>query len=189
MKSSSKRNTAECKQYFAYFVLFAFDITSICSLSALWLVKPPIQTMASFDWQESPRAPTPRSESNKMAALQPYQRLLLENRDVLLREIRTDDVCPLLFYSGVLAQKEIDEIKIGRSWPERAESLLDLLHYKGEQGFREFCAVLEDKYPHLSARLQSKNATVEIGKCHLAFCRIWGGCLPKLILSCRNSKE
>ena len=99
-----------------------------------------------------------------MAALQPYQRLLLENRDVLLRDVRTDDVCPLLFVNRVLTQKEIDEIKIGRSWPERAESLLDLLHYKGESGFREFCAVLEDTYPHLAAKLQAKNATVEAGE-------------------------
>ncbi|XP_078360375.1 tight junction protein ZO-1-like isoform X2 [Oculina patagonica] len=97
-----------------------------------------------------------------MAALKPYQSALLENRDLLLRDVRTNEVCPLLYVSGVLTQKEIDGINIGRTPQERAESLLDLLHYKGPNGFHELCVALEDSHPHLAAKLRSKNPQVEV---------------------------
>ena len=97
-----------------------------------------------------------------MAALKPYQNALLENRDVLLRDVRANDVCPLLYVSGVLTQKEIDDINIGRTAQERTESLLDLLHYKGPNGFQELCVALEDTHPHLAAKLRAKNPQVEV---------------------------
>ena len=97
-----------------------------------------------------------------MAALKPYQNALLENRDVLLRDVRANDVCPLLYVSGVLTQKEIDDINIGRTAQERTESLLDLLHYKGPNGFQEFCVALEDTDPHLAAKLRAKNPQIEV---------------------------
>ena len=98
----------------------------------------------------------------KMAALKPYQSALLENRDLLLRDVRTNEVCPLLYVSGVLTQKEIDGINIGRTPQERTESLLDLLHYKGPNGFHELCVALEDSHPHLAAKLRAKNPQVEV---------------------------
>lgn len=97
-----------------------------------------------------------------MAALKPYQKALLENRDVLLRDVRANDVCPLLYVSGVLTQKEIDDINIGRTAQERTESLLDLLHYKGPKGFQELCVALEDIHPHLAAKLRAKNPQIEV---------------------------
>ena len=107
-----------------------------------------------------------------MATLQPYQRTLLENRDSLLTEVRTDQVVPLLFVSHVLNQKEIDNIDVGRTWNERAESLLDVLHYKGERGFREFCNALEDTYPHLATKLKASRPQVEVSGwwCKMLFC-------------------
>lgn len=97
-----------------------------------------------------------------MAALGSHQSALLENRDILLRDVRANDVCPLLYVSGVLSQKEIDDINIGRTNQERTESLLDLLHYKGPGGFHEFCVALEDTHPHLAAKLRAKNPQVEV---------------------------
>ena len=94
-----------------------------------------------------------------MAALKPYQKALLENRDVLLRDVRANDVCPLLYVSGVLTQKEIDDINIGRTAQERTESLL---HYKGPKGFQELCVALEDIHPHLAAKLRAKNPQIEV---------------------------
>ncbi|XP_068711421.1 tight junction protein ZO-1-like isoform X2 [Montipora foliosa] len=97
-----------------------------------------------------------------MAALKPYQSALLENRDILLRDVRAKEVCPLLYVSGVLSQKEIDDINIGRTPQERTESLLDLLQYKGPAGFHELCVALEDTHPHLAAKLRAKNPQVEV---------------------------
>ncbi|XP_048581341.1 tight junction protein ZO-1 isoform X4 [Nematostella vectensis] len=96
-----------------------------------------------------------------MAALQPYQRVLLENRDILLSDLRTDDVIPLLYLSKVLNQKEVDEIEIGRTSRERIESLLDVLHYKGESGFREFCKALDETFPYLADRLSKRESQSE----------------------------
>ena len=100
--------------------------------------------------------------NSKMAALKPYQSALLENRDLILRDVRTNEVCPLLYVSGVLTQKEIDGINIGRTPQERTESLLDILHYKGPNGFHELCVALEDSHPHLAAKLRAKNPQVEV---------------------------
>lgn len=97
-----------------------------------------------------------------MATLQPYQSILVKYHDSLVTEIHTDHVVPLLFVSHVLTQREIDDIDIGRTWKERAESLLDVLHYKGERGFREFCNALEDGYPHLATKLRENKPQVEV---------------------------
>ena len=97
-----------------------------------------------------------------MASVKPYQKALLENRDVILRDVRVADVCPLLYGSGVLTLSEIDNVKIGRTPQEQTESLLDLLHYKGPNGFHEFCVSLEDTHPHLAAKLRAKNPQVEV---------------------------
>lgn len=97
-----------------------------------------------------------------MAALKPYQSALLENRDILLRDIRTDEVCPLLYEREVLTLQEVKGVDIGRNPHERAESLLDLLHYKGPNGFHELVIALEDTNPHLAAKLKAKNPQVEV---------------------------
>lgn len=97
-----------------------------------------------------------------MATLHPYQSTLVKYHSSLVDEIRTDRVVPLLFVSHVLTQKEIDNIDIGRSWHERCEILLDVLHYKGERGFREFCNALEDTYPHLATQLRENKPQVEV---------------------------
>jgi hypothetical protein len=96
-----------------------------------------------------------------MAAVQPYQRVLLENRDILLNDLNTDDVIPLLFLGKVLSNKEIDDIEIGRTRREKTESLLDVLHYKGERGFDEFCKSLEETFPQLAARMSRKDSQTE----------------------------
>ncbi|KAJ7394022.1 Tight junction protein ZO-2 [Desmophyllum pertusum] len=97
-----------------------------------------------------------------MAALKPYQSALLDNRDILLRDIRTDEVCPLLYEREVLTLQEVKGVDIGRNPHERAESLLDLLHYKGPNGFHELVIALEDTNPHLAAKLKAKNPQVEV---------------------------
>lgn len=133
-------------------------------ISMRWLVKTQSEQQFWNDWQRGARERR-RGEKLRvanMAALKPYQNALLENRDVLLRDVRTNDVCPLLYVSGVLTQKEIDDINIGRTSQERTESLLDLLHYKGPNGFQEFCAALEDTHPHLAAKLRAKNPQIEV---------------------------
>ncbi|XP_031573383.1 tight junction protein ZO-1-like isoform X3 [Actinia tenebrosa] len=96
-----------------------------------------------------------------MAAVQPYQRVLLENRDILLNDLNTDDIIPLLFLAKVLSNKEIDDIEIGRTRREKTESLLDVLHYKGERGFDEFCKALEETFPHLASRMSRRESQTE----------------------------
>ena len=122
-----------------------------------------------------------------MAALKPYQNALLENRDVLLRDVRTNDVCPLLYVSGVLTQKEIDDINIGRTAQERTESLLDLLHYKGPNGFQELCVALEDTHPHLAAKLRAKNPQIEVLGERIAIKALSVGVLKNLRSACKNT--
>lgn len=96
-----------------------------------------------------------------MAGVHPYQRVLLENRDILLNDLNTDDVIPLLFLGKVLSNKEIDDIEIGRTRREKTESLLDVLHYKGERGFDEFCKALEETFPHLASRMNRRDLQTE----------------------------
>lgn len=96
-----------------------------------------------------------------MAAVHTYQRVLLENRDILLSDLNPDDVIPLLFLGKVLNNKEIDDIEIGRTRRERTESLLDVLHHKGERGFDEFCKALEDTHPHLASRMNQRDPHTE----------------------------
>lgn len=135
----------------------------ILLISQRWLVKTLSKQSFLIDWQQGTkeRRRGERRVAN-MAALRPYQNALLENRDILLRDVRAKDVCPLLYVSGVLTQKEIDDINIGRTAQERTESLLDLLHYKGPTGFQELCVALEDTHPHLAAKLRAKNPQIEV---------------------------
>lgn len=48
-----------------------------------------------------------------MVVLKFYQSVLLENCDIFFRDVRVKEVCLLLYVSGVLSQKEIDDINIG----------------------------------------------------------------------------
>lgn len=92
-----------------------------------------------------------------MAAVHPYQRVLLANRDILLSDLPTEDVINFLEDHNVLNIKESENIKIGRSQRERRESLLDVLHYKGERGFNEFCRALDEYSPSLASRMSDKD--------------------------------
>lgn len=96
-----------------------------------------------------------------MAAVHPYQRVLLANRDILLSDLPTEDVINFLEDQNVLSIKETDDIKIGRSQRERRESLLDVLHYKGERGFNEFCKALDEYAPNLADRMSDKDPKPE----------------------------
>lgn len=96
-----------------------------------------------------------------MAAVHPYQRVLLANRDILLSDLPTDRVLDFLEDRNALSVKEIDDIKIGRSQRERIESLLDVLHYKGERVFNEFCRALDEYSPKLAARMSDNDPQVD----------------------------